>query len=107
LHDTHGPVQAILQHTPSTQKVDAQSLADLHWAPFLLMPQRWSMHFCPSAHAASLSHALAQRCVPGSQAYGVHMIEIDCEQAPLPSQVITSATRSRSHWPALHSVPRR
>jgi hypothetical protein len=47
LHDTHLPSHALSQHTPSTQKPEAQSLALEQVTPFLLLQLPLPSHACP------------------------------------------------------------
>jgi hypothetical protein len=61
LQDTHGPLHATLQHTPSTQKPEAQSLLFSQDAPLELLPQLPAAHVWPFAHWASLVQRVAQR----------------------------------------------
>jgi hypothetical protein len=65
---TQGPLHAMLQHTPSTQNPDEQSLADSQDAPLALLPHRPATHSWPAAHMALVAQAVAQRLVAGSQA---------------------------------------
>jgi hypothetical protein len=67
LHETHAPLQATLQQTPSTQKPEAQSLASPQVAPLALLPHLSATHCWPAAQRASVAHVFAQRWVAGSQ----------------------------------------
>jgi hypothetical protein len=66
-HETQGPLQAMLQHTPSMQKVEAQSSPVWQTAPLELLPHLPATHCCPAAHWASVAQLLEQRLVARSQ----------------------------------------
>jgi hypothetical protein len=55
LHDTHLPSHAFSQHTPSTQKPEAQTLALEQVRPFLLLQLPLLSHACPSAQLPRIS----------------------------------------------------
>jgi hypothetical protein len=44
LHDTQGPLHAMLQQTPSTQNPDRQPLASSQTAPLVLLPHELAEH---------------------------------------------------------------
>ena len=67
LHETQLPAHAELQHTPSTQKPEAQPSPDVQSAPLALLPQLPATHWCPAEHWASLVHEESQRWVVASQ----------------------------------------
>ena len=52
LHDTQAPLQALLQHTLSTQKPEAQGWSGSQGLPLMLRPQLPATHCCPAAHWA-------------------------------------------------------
>jgi hypothetical protein len=59
-------LHATLQHTPSEQKPDAQSVPFAQTAPFGFGPQLPATHFVP-AQSASARHVAKQACVVASQ----------------------------------------
>ena len=62
----HAPSQATLQHTPSTQKPDAQSAAFVHAPPFVSRPQLWLAQAMPGAQSALVVHVVLH--APAEQA---------------------------------------
>jgi hypothetical protein len=56
-----------LQHTPSTQKAEAQSSSLPQTIPLALLPHLPATHCCPAAHWTSVAQLLAQRLVVASQ----------------------------------------
>jgi hypothetical protein len=65
LHETHLPSQAFSQHTPSTQKPEAQSLVLEQVIPFLLLQLPLPSHACPFEQLPGTSApAAACRQVP-------------------------------------------
>jgi hypothetical protein len=55
LHDTHLPSHALSQHTPSTQKPEAQTLTLEQTMPFLLLQLPLPSHAWPSAQLPGTS----------------------------------------------------
>jgi hypothetical protein len=55
LQDAHLPSQALPQHTPSTQKPEAQALALEQASPFLVLQLPLPSHACPSAQLPGTS----------------------------------------------------
>jgi hypothetical protein len=66
------PPQASLQHTPSTQKLDAQSAAVVHVLPFVCLPvpQTWFTQAIVGAQSTFVLHVVLH--VPEAQVYGMH-----------------------------------
>ena len=60
----HVPVHAELQHTPCTQKPDAQSefTPDGHRPPMGILPQLMATHVLPVTHSLLVAHVVRQRC---------------------------------------------
>jgi hypothetical protein len=54
------PVQAVSQHTPSTQKPDAQSVPAWHTPPFVSLPQLWFWQAMPGAQSAFVLQVMLQ-----------------------------------------------
>lgn len=78
---TQGPVQAMLQHTPSAQNPDAHCDPPLHMAPVGLGPQLPFTHFAPT-HSLSEAQAAAQALVVGSQLNGAQTMVGAAAQVP-------------------------
>jgi hypothetical protein len=98
-------VQATLQHTPSAQKPDAQSVPTLQVAPFIFLPQLAFTHCWPLAHWLVWVHASKQAFVVMSQVYGAQMTVGPGRQRPAPSQERAPTTASPSQVPWPHGVP--
>jgi hypothetical protein len=49
-------VQALLQHTPSTQLPDMHSVPTVHWLPATFLPQLLALHCPGGTHCASAVH---------------------------------------------------
>jgi hypothetical protein len=64
---TQGPLQAVLQQTPSAQKVEAHCAAAVHWAPGGLSPQLPATHLTFPTQSASDAQATTQLLVVESQ----------------------------------------
>ena len=62
LHAMHVPVHAVLQHTPCTQKPDAQSAPtpDGHRPPMGILPQLMATHVLPVTHSLVIVHVVRQ-----------------------------------------------
>ena len=62
LHVMHVPVHAVLQHTPCTQKPDAQSelTPDGHRPPMGILPQLMATHVLPVTHSLLVAHIVRQ-----------------------------------------------
>lgn len=59
-HVMHVPVQAELQHTPCTQKPDAQSdpTPEGHRPPMGILPQLMATHVLPVTHSLVVAHVV-------------------------------------------------
>ena len=118
-HESQVPSQAELQHTPSTQKPLAQSLAFAQTAPLVFaagMVQVPPKHVNPVAQSASVVHIVGQLVFVPSQrsgaqspfvgampaCSGVHVPDAQVEQEPAQavSQQMPSAQKPDAH-PAL------
>ena len=64
---TQGPLQAVLQQTPSAQKLDAHWVEAVQMAPSGLSPQLPATHFTFSAQSASEAQVAKQALVLLSQ----------------------------------------
>jgi hypothetical protein len=51
VHDTQEPLHATLQHTPSTQKLEAQSSPEEQTAPLALLPHLLATHSWSAAQS--------------------------------------------------------
>jgi len=67
LHAMHVPVHAVLQHTPCTQKPDAQSVPtpDGHRPPMGILPQLMATHVLPVTHSLVAAHVV-RHAVPAA-----------------------------------------
>jgi hypothetical protein len=82
---SHWPVQAVLQHTPSTQLPEAHSAAVVQARPGgMRAAQRPSRQKKPVLQSASVRHIDRQSV--GPQTNGSHIVRRDIPQAPRPSQ---------------------
>jgi hypothetical protein len=79
------PVQAVSQHTPSTQKPDAHSAVVVQGKPGGLGPQVLFWQMAPSSQSWSVSHDFVQ--APAAQRNGWQFWTLGARQAPSPSQV--------------------
>jgi len=75
----------LLQHTPSTQKPEAQSAALLQTPPSCLGPQLWLTQAMPAVQSASLMHVGLQ--APPAQRNGVQSRRPGGLHVPRPSHV--------------------
>jgi hypothetical protein len=104
-HATHAPLQATLQHTPSVQKPEAQSLSFAHAAPRGFGPQLPATHLTPSAQSPSPVHPAKQAFIVGSQSYGAHSVSGPALHRPAPSHTPPPPTAAPSHVPVRQTVP--
>jgi hypothetical protein len=98
----HAPPQASLQHTPSTQKPDAQSGAAVHAPPFVRLPQLWLTQAIPGAQSAFVLHVVLH--APMTQAKGGQSCTPGGLQVPCPSHVPAVARRVPAHDGSTHTV---
>lgn len=89
LHVMHVPVHAELQHTPPTQKPDAQSdpTPDGHRPPMGILPQLMATHVLPVTHSLVIEHDVRQVVPAVAQVYGVHEFMVGGRHMPAPSHV--------------------
>ena len=87
MHDTQPPLQATLQHTPSAQKLEAQSSLLAHGEPVIFLPQLPLVHAWPGAHWLFCVQLWKHAPAVLSQAYGAQMAVGLCLQAPRPLQM--------------------
>jgi hypothetical protein len=86
LHELQAPWQATLQHTPSVQKPDAQSVFFAQKAARGFGPQLPLTHFTPFAQSASALHAVKHLFVDVSQSKGAQTVAGPGLQRPPESQ---------------------
>ena len=79
---THGPVQALLQQTPSAQKFEAHCEAAVQSAPIGFGPQVPFAHLMPLAQSASDAQVPKHALVFPSQLNGAQMITGPDAQVP-------------------------
>ena len=91
----HAPPHASLQHTPSVQKPDAQSVPFVHVPPGFLSPQLWATQAMPATQSASVVHVGLQ--APDTQRYGVQSCTPGGLHVPTPSQVPAVSSLSPAH----------
>ena len=94
----HDPVQASAQHTPSTQKLLAQSADTVHGWPIAFGPQLPFTHEWPATQSSSLVHLLMQPLL--AHLYGAQFCTPGVRQVPRPLQVPAVLMRS----PAAHDA---
>jgi hypothetical protein len=105
LQVTQGPVQALLQQTPSTQKPEAHWLASLQGAAVCRLPQLPFTHLMFAAQSLSEAHCVRQALVAASQLNGEQILAGPVTQLPAPSQTRTPCTDAPLHEPAWQTVP--
>jgi hypothetical protein len=98
----HAPPQASLQHTPSTQKPDAQSEACAQVVPFVCLPQLWFTQATVGAQSAFVLHVWLQ--APAAHAYGGQSWTPGALHAPCPSHVAAVLSRVPAHEGGTHTV---
>jgi hypothetical protein len=79
LHDTHLPPHTSSQHTPSTQKPEAQALALEQAVPFFALHAPAAAHACPSAQLPTTS-------VPGAADVQVPWFPATAQDWQVPAQ---------------------
>jgi hypothetical protein len=100
--DWQVPVQAVVQQTPSTQKLLAHSLGAAHWAPGGFGPQVLLMQAVPVSQSATVSHTFVQ--TPSAQRKGWQSCTPGGRQVPSPSQVPAVLRRLPVQDEARHCV---
>jgi hypothetical protein len=98
----HAPPQASLQHTPSTQNPDAQSVAIVHAPPIVRLPQLPFWHAMPGAQSAFVLQIVLQ--APDAQAYGGQSCTPGGLHVPCPSHVPGVLRRVPAHDGCTHTV---
>ena len=86
LHARHVPLHSVSQHTPSMQKVLAQSAAAVQVAPNPLVPQRPSTHIFPATHSVVSWHESMHAVPAALHVYGAHERLVPAMQIPVPEQ---------------------
>jgi hypothetical protein len=80
----HAPVQALSQHTPSTQFPLMQSAFALHALPSLILPHDLLMQACPASHSLSARHEVLHS--PATHRLGLQLATPGGLHVPTPSQ---------------------
>jgi hypothetical protein len=102
---TQAPRQPTLQHTPSVQKPDAQSVSFEQTAPRGFGPQLPFTHLTPATQSPSERQVTVQVLLPVSQLNGLQIVAGPGRQRPSPSQTLMSTMADPSQRPGLHDVP--
>ena len=91
-HAWHAPLQATLQHTPSTQKPLVHASSAVHPTPSAcLATHAVPEQYAPAAQSASVVHEAAHPAAP--HAYGAHaVIAPPWLQSPIPSHVFPAVS---------------
>jgi hypothetical protein len=107
VHETHGPLQARLQHTPWAEHTRPvpHSAVEPQVAPFGLSPHDPAMHVKFGAQSAFAVHVDLHTAAP--HAKGVQAVTAGVRQAPAPSHVDwpVKFTVPAGHVESLHFVP--
>ena len=109
LQDTHLPSHALSQHTPSTQKPEAQTLALPQARPFLVLQLPLPSHACPSAQLPGTSvPAAACMQVPSwpLTRHDLHGPEQDVDSQHTPSTQLPDAQAEAVLVVQLSPLPR-
>jgi hypothetical protein len=101
---THGPVQAMLQQTPSAQKPEAHCDPALQMAPSGFGPQLPFTHFEPTQSPSE--EQVARQAPVASQLNGAQMTVGPAVQVPSPSQTRPPFIAAPSQDPRWQVVPR-
>jgi hypothetical protein len=102
---TQAPRQPTLQHTPSVQNPDAQSVSLEHTAPRGFGPQLPFTHLTPETQSPSERQVTVHVLLAVSQLKGLQIVAGPGRQRPPPSQTLTSTIADPSQRPGLHDVP--
>jgi hypothetical protein len=105
LQVTQGPVQALLQQTPSTQYPEAHWLASVQGALVCRLPQLPFTHLMLAAQSASEAHWVRHALVVASQLNGAQIFAGPVTQLPAPSQTRTPCRDAPLHEPPWQTVP--
>ncbi len=98
------PVQAVSQHTPSTQNPEAHSAAPPHGNPGGFGPQVLFWQIAPSSQSVSVSQDFVQ--APAAQRNGWQFWTLGARQDPSPSQVPAVFSRFPVQLGIRHCVSR-
>jgi hypothetical protein len=102
-HASHWPVQAALQHTPSTQKPVAHSAEVVHICPGgMRATQRPSRQKNPLTQSASLRHVVKHSVGPHTK--GAQVVRCGVPQLPRPSQKACEVATPSVHDAAAQEV---
>lgn len=88
VHDMHvSSVHARLQHTPCTQKPEAQSdpIPDGHAPPIGILPQLMFTHVFPDVHWLVIMQSRRHAVPPGLHVKGAHVSIVGGLHMPMPS----------------------
>jgi hypothetical protein len=99
----HEPVQAVSQHTPSTQLPSSQSAADLQAWPMGRLPQLPFEHVLLGEQSALVAQ-LSLHWLPAHR-YGAHATGAPAMQLPAPSQTLSPIWLPAEQVPGLQTVP--
>ncbi len=102
---TQGPVQLLLQQTPSAQCPVAHCPSEAQEAPLGLRPQLPATHLVLGAQSESEAQLATQALVLPSQLKGAQMIAGPAVQLPAPSQTRIPSTARPWQVPAWQTVP--
>jgi hypothetical protein len=102
---TQGPVQVLLQQTPSAQKPIAHCAEVVQTAPIGFLPQLPATHLMLEAQSASEAHSATQTLVLLSQLNGAQIVDGPEVQLPAPSQIRMPPIEAPSQVPAWQTVP--
>jgi hypothetical protein len=102
---TQGPVQLLLQQTPSAQCPEAHCPGIAQAAPFGLRPQLPATHLVLGAQSESESQVPTQVLVWPSQLNGAQMTDGPEVQLPAPSQTRMPLTAAPLQVPGWQTVP--
>ena len=103
MHERQVPAQAVAQHTPCWQNVDAHSDPAPQAVPDGLRPQAPLVQTFPGAQSASLVHVDLQAVAP--QAKAPHGVDAAGRQVPIPSQVRAGVAAPMLQAADAHVVP--
>ena len=102
---TQGPVQLLLQQTPSAHCPEAHCPCIVQAAPFGLRPQLPATHLVLGAQSESEAQVTTQALVLPSQLNGAQMIDAPEVQFPVPSQTRMPPTAEPLQVPGWQTVP--
>lgn len=97
------PVQAVLQHTESTQLPLAHSVPFVHAPPFPIFPEHWPPEQKPLAQSASTVQVVLQAVAPHTN--GAQGVVAPVVQVPAPLQAAAKVCEPDAHDGAPQAVP--